>query len=161
MISSMIRCGYCIFWQLLFKEYFEIVKDLISKYNAHIRKQCYFKCNRPHQPMNILWPKSIYCKFGKQTNPIYFHPYACIKHILAIVVWRWSIFSQNAIPTYQKYLLKFKRSQQPMPTQIWILHVWPKKPIPILSLNYYKSAPKIHYILYDPYVGYYNFGHIS
>lgn len=69
MISSKIRCGYCIFWQLLFKTYFEIVKDLISKYSACNWKQCYFQCNGPHQPMNILWPKSIYYKFGKQTNP--------------------------------------------------------------------------------------------
>jgi hypothetical protein len=51
---------------------------------------------------------------------LYFDPYACIKHILAIVVGRWSIFSQNVIPTYQKYHLKFNRSQQP-------IHIYPPK----------------------------------
>jgi hypothetical protein len=50
-----------------------------------------------------------------------------------------------------------------LPTQIWVLHVWPKKPIPIFSFkcNYCKSIPKIHYIFYDLYVSYCNFGHIS
>jgi hypothetical protein len=150
MISSMIRCGYCMFWQLLFKAYFEIVKDIISKYSAH-------------QPMNIMWPKSIYCKFGKQPTLIFrpicmYHTYfgtSCLKMI--------NIFTKcnthiSKIPfEIQEITTTY------LPTQIWVLHVWPKKPSPIFSLkcNYCKSTPKIHYIFYDPYVNYCNFGHIS
>jgi hypothetical protein len=89
-----------------------------------------------------------------------------IKHILAIVVWRWSIFSQYAIPTYQKHHLKFKLLQQPMhicPPKYEFCMFGLKKPIPIFSLkcNCCKFAPKILYMFYDPYVGYFNFGHIS
>jgi hypothetical protein len=73
MISSMIRCEYCIFWQLLFKV--RVGENLIPKCKTCIWKQCHFKCNRPHQPMYILWLKFDYFKFDKNKNqPLFFHP---------------------------------------------------------------------------------------
>jgi hypothetical protein len=72
MMSSMIRCQYCIFWQLLFKV--RIVENLIPDGQTCKWKKCHFKCNRLHQPMYTLWLKFDYFKFDKKKPTLIFPP---------------------------------------------------------------------------------------